>query len=46
MEIPQSEPATNEVLINAEAISVNYVDTMRRSGKHPGRAKMRRSRQA
>ncbi len=35
VEIPQPEPATKEVLIEAEAIGVNYVDTMRRSGKHP-----------
>jgi len=35
VEIPQPEPAAGEVLIAAEAIGVNYVDIMRRSGKHP-----------
>ena len=34
-EIPQPEPQPHEVLIESEAIGVNYVDTMRRSGKHP-----------
>ncbi|MCA9067338.1 MAG: NADPH:quinone oxidoreductase family protein, partial [Planctomycetaceae bacterium] len=34
-EVPNPNPASNEVLIKAEAIGVNYVDTMRRSGKHP-----------
>lgn len=34
-EIPEPKPASGEVLIKAEAIGVNYVDTMRRSGKHP-----------
>ncbi len=34
-EVPRPEPAAGEVLINAEAIGVNFVDTMRRSGKHP-----------
>jgi NADPH2:quinone reductase len=34
-EIPQPTPAAREVLIKADAIGVNYVDTMRRSGKHP-----------
>lgn len=33
-EIARPEPSTHEVLIEAEAIGVNYVDTMRRSGKH------------
>jgi len=33
--IAQPVPATGEVLIEAEAIGVNYVDTMRRSGNHP-----------
>jgi NADPH2:quinone reductase len=35
VEIAQPEPAAREVLVKAEAIGVNYVDTMRRSGKHP-----------
>jgi NADPH2:quinone reductase len=34
-EIAKPEPAAGEVLIKTEAIGVNYVDTMRRSGKHP-----------
>lgn len=34
-EIPQPEPTANCVLIQAEAIGVNFVDTMRRSGRHP-----------
>ena len=34
-EIDRPEPAAGEVLIEAEAIGVNYVDTMRRSGRHP-----------
>ena len=34
-EIPRPKPAAGEVLIKAEAIGVNYVDTMRRSGQHP-----------
>lgn len=34
-EIPLPEPEAGEVLIEAEAIGVNYVDTMRRSGQHP-----------
>ncbi|MEO1993897.1 MAG: NADPH:quinone oxidoreductase family protein [Planctomycetaceae bacterium] len=34
-EIPQPKPQPDEVLIEAEAIGVNYVDTMRRSGQHP-----------
>jgi NADPH:quinone reductase len=34
-EIPQPEPAAQEVVIEAEAIGVNFVDTMRRSGRHP-----------
>jgi len=34
-EIPRPEPAAGEILVEAEAIGVNYVDTMRRSGKHP-----------
>lgn len=34
-EIAQPEPSRGEVLIKAEAIGVNYVDTMRRSGQHP-----------
>ena len=34
-EVASPEPAANEVLIKTEAIGVNYVDTMRRSGKHP-----------
>jgi NADPH2:quinone reductase len=34
-EIPRPEPADEEVLVRAEAIGVNFVDTMRRSGRHP-----------
>lgn len=34
-ELPRPAPAAGEVLIRAEAIGVNYVDTMRRSGRHP-----------
>ncbi len=34
-EVPRPEPAAGEVLVQAEAIGVNYVDTMRRSGRHP-----------
>ncbi len=34
-EIPRPTPSEHEVLIRAETIGVNYVDTMRRSGKHP-----------
>lgn len=34
-EVPRPVPAAGEVLIRSEAIGVNYVDTMRRSGKHP-----------
>lgn len=33
--VQQTEPSECEVLIQAEAIGVNFVDTMRRSGKHP-----------
>ena len=33
--IERPVPAAGEVLIEAEAIGVNYVDTMRRSGRHP-----------
>jgi NADPH2:quinone reductase len=35
MEIPRPDPTALEVLIKADAIGVNYVDTMRRSGRHP-----------
>ncbi len=38
-EVPQPEPTEREVLIRADAIGVNYVDTMRRSGKHPSAPK-------
>ena len=38
-EIAKPEPDAGEVLIKAEAIGVNYVDTMRRSGKHPAAPK-------
>jgi len=38
-EIPQPTPDAREVLIKAEAIGVNYVDIMRRSGKHPAAPK-------
>ncbi len=34
-EMPDPKPSDQEVLIRAEAIAVNYVDTMPRSGKHP-----------
>ncbi len=34
-ETPTPVPATREVLIESEAIGVNFVDTMRRSGRHP-----------
>ncbi len=34
-EVVRPEPAAGEVLVQAEAIGVNYVDTMRRSGRHP-----------
>ena len=33
--LPDPQPAADEVVIKAEAIGVNYVDTMRRSGGHP-----------
>jgi NADPH2:quinone reductase len=33
--VPDPAPAAGEVLVRAEAIGVNFVDTMRRSGKHP-----------
>ncbi|MBM81365.1 MAG: alcohol dehydrogenase [Planctomycetaceae bacterium] len=39
VEIPQPVPSAGEVLIQAEAIGVNYVDTMRRSGRHPAAPK-------
>jgi NADPH2:quinone reductase len=32
---PDPAPGPGEVLVRAEAIGVNFVDTMRRSGKHP-----------
>ncbi len=32
---PDPTPGPGEVLVRAEAIGVNFVDTMRRSGKHP-----------
>jgi NADPH2:quinone reductase len=38
-DVAQPEPATREVLIKADAIGVNYVDIMRRSGKHPAAPK-------
>ena len=34
-EVDRPLPAEGEVLIAAEAVGVNYVDTMRRSGSHP-----------
>ncbi len=34
-EVPRPEPADGELLLKTEAIGVNYVDTMRRSGEHP-----------
>jgi NADPH2:quinone reductase len=33
--VPDPAPAAGELLVRAEAIGVNFVDTMRRSGKHP-----------
>jgi NADPH2:quinone reductase len=38
-EVSRPVPAAGEVLIRSEAIGVNYVDTMRRSGKHPSAPK-------
>ena len=38
-EVSQPKPTAGDVLIQAEAIGVNYVDTMRRSGKHPAAPK-------
>lgn len=38
-EIAKPQPAAGEVLIKTEAIGVNYVDIMRRSGKHPAAPK-------
>ncbi|REJ85836.1 MAG: NADPH:quinone oxidoreductase family protein [Planctomycetota bacterium] len=38
-EIDQPRPAAGEVVIESEAIGVNYVDTMRRSGRHPSAPK-------
>lgn len=34
-QVPRPEPGEGQVLIEAEAIGVNFVDTMRRSGNHP-----------
>jgi len=34
-EVSQPKPTAVDVVIQSEAIGVNYVDTMRRSGKHP-----------
>jgi NADPH2:quinone reductase len=34
-ELPVPEPGPGEVLIRSEAVGVNYVDVMRRSGRHP-----------
>lgn len=34
-EVPCPAPGPGEVLVRAEAVGVNYVDTMRRGGKHP-----------
>ncbi len=34
-ELPSPTPGEREVLIASRAIGVNYVDTMRRSGRHP-----------
>jgi len=34
-QVPRPEPGPGQVLIEAEAIGVNFVDTMRRSGGHP-----------
>jgi NADPH2:quinone reductase len=33
--VPDPVPGGGELLVRAEAIGVNFVDTMRRSGKHP-----------
>ena len=38
-EVPEPKPGSRKVLIKAEAIGVNYVDVMRRSGKHPSAPK-------
>ncbi|MBW3539333.1 MAG: NADPH:quinone oxidoreductase family protein [Planctomycetes bacterium] len=34
-ELPRPRPAAGQMLIEAEAIGVNYVDLMRSSGRHP-----------
>ena len=34
-ELPNPQPAADEVVIETEAVGVNFVDTMRRSGRHP-----------
>lgn len=34
-QVPRPEPGAGQVLIESEAIGVNFVDTMRRSGRHP-----------
>jgi hypothetical protein len=36
-EVPQPSPSAPEALIKSEAIGVNYVDTMRRSGEQDNR---------
>lgn len=35
IEWPEPEPQPGEILIRAEAVGLNFVDTMRRSGRHP-----------
>src|ERR1700722_14770740 len=35
VDVPQPTPGPGEVLINAEAIGVNYIDTYFRSGQYP-----------
>jgi NADPH2:quinone reductase len=34
-EVDRPDPGPGEVLVRAEAVGVNYVDVMRRSGRHP-----------
>lgn len=34
-QVPRPEPGEGQLVIDAEAIGVNFVDTMRRSGRHP-----------
>lgn len=34
-ELPDPTPSAGELVVRAQAIGVNFVDTMRRSGRHP-----------